>query len=121
MAGRYEYLMPFSRVEWCPEQAKRAEGHHPMHYVYILRCSDNSFYVGSTQNLLDRIQAHDAGRGSTYTSRRRPVRLMYKEVFKTEVEAIRRERQLKRWSVAMKQSLISGDIEMLKCLSKRLS
>ena len=44
---------------------------------------------------------------------------MYKETFETQLEAIRRERQLKRWSVAKKQSLISGDIEKLKRLSKQ--
>ena len=68
-----------------------------MYFVYILRCSDNSFYVGSTQNLPDRVKAHDAGRGSTYTSRRRPVRLLYTETFDMEMQAIKRERQLKRW------------------------
>lgn len=90
-----------------------------MYHVYILLCADDSFYVGSTQNLSDRVKAHDTGRGSTYTVRRRPVRLMYKEAFNTEAEAVRRERQLKRWSAAKKQSLIRGDIEVLKRLSKR--
>lgn len=90
-----------------------------MYYVYILRCADNSFYVGSTQNIQDRVRAHNVGRGSTYTFNRLPVRLMYSEVFNTETQAIKRERQLKRWSVAKKQSLIDGDIESLKRLSKR--
>lgn len=92
-----------------------------MYYVYILRCSDNSFYVGSTQDLQDRVHAHTVGRGARYTSKRRPICLMYTEVFPTEAEAIKRERQLKRWTVAKKQSLIRGDVEMLKRLSKRLS
>jgi putative endonuclease len=90
-----------------------------MYYVYILRCSDTSFYVGSTTNLENRVLAHNAGRGSAYTSKRRPVRLMYMENFKTEAEAVKRERQLKRWSAEKKRSLISGDIQMLKRLSKR--
>ena len=92
---------------------------HIVYYVYILRSSDTSFYVGSTTNLEDRILAHNAGRGSAYTSTRRPVRLMYMEHFKTEAEAVKRERQLKRWSAAKKRSLISGDIQTLKRLSKR--
>ena len=92
-----------------------------MYYVYILRCSDDSFYVGSTQDLQDRVHAHNAGRGSAYTFKRRPVRAVYTEVFHTEAQAIKRERQLKRWSVAKKQSLIDGDIESLKRLSKRRS
>ncbi|MBX3302700.1 MAG: GIY-YIG nuclease family protein [Nitrospira sp.] len=44
-----------------------------MYYVYILRCSDDSFYVGSTHNLEDRVTAHNVGRGSAYTAKRRPV------------------------------------------------
>lgn len=90
-----------------------------MYHVYILCCSDGSFYIGSTQNLRARIHAHNIGQGSTYTSKRRPVRLMYMEHFKTEAEAVKRERQLKRWSAAKKRSLISGDIQTLKRLSKR--
>ena len=74
-----------------------------MYYVYILHCSDDSFYVGSTQNLQERICAHNIGQGSTYTFKRRPVRLMYTEVFDTETQAIRRERQLKRWSAVKKE------------------
>ncbi|MBX3349016.1 MAG: GIY-YIG nuclease family protein [Nitrospira sp.] len=63
--------------------------------------------------------AHNAGRGSAYTSKRRPVRLMYMEHFKTEAEAVKQERQLKRWNAEKKRSLISGDIQTLKRLSKR--
>ncbi|MBH0189764.1 MAG: GIY-YIG nuclease family protein [Nitrospira sp.] len=90
-----------------------------MYYVYILRCSDDSFYVGSTEHLQARVYAHNSGRGATYTFKRRPVRLMYAEGFETETQAIKRERQLKRWSAAKKQSLVNGDIETLRRLSKR--
>jgi putative endonuclease len=87
-------------------------------HVYILCCVDGSFYVGWTQNLDDRVRTHNEGRGSTYTCKRRPVRLVYSEAFLSEVEAIQRERQLKRWSAAKKESLIMGDIQKLKRLSK---
>ncbi|HRI37021.1 MAG TPA: GIY-YIG nuclease family protein [Nitrospira sp.] len=90
-----------------------------MYYVYILHCSDYSFYVGSTRNVENRVHAHNSGRGATYTFKRRPVRLVYEEAFQTEAEAIKRERQLKRWSAVKKQSLIDGNIERLRCLSKR--
>jgi putative endonuclease len=92
-----------------------------VYYVNIIRCSDHSFYVGSTTNLEDRVQAHNAGRGSAYTPKRRPVRLMYHETFRSEAEVIKRERQLKRWTVAKKEGLISRDMETLKRLSKRRS
>lgn len=92
-----------------------------MYYIYTLRCSDDSFYVGSTYNLRDRVHAHNVGRGSAYTSKRLPVRLLYTEAFNTQTEAVRRERQLKRWSAGKKQSLISRDVESLKRLSKRFT
>lgn len=94
------------------------EGRHSMCYVYILRCVDGSFYVGHTGDLDGRVSDHNKGRGSTYTSTRRPVRLMYSETFHSEAEAIRREHQLKRWSAAKKQSLILGDLQSLKRLSR---
>ncbi len=90
-----------------------------IYYVYILRCFDDSFYVGSTQDLQDRVHAHNVGQGFTYAFKRRPVRLMYAEVFDTETQAIKRERQLKRWSAAKKQSLVDGDLATLRCLRKR--
>ncbi len=89
-----------------------------MCHVYILCCVDGSYYVGWTQNLRDRVRTHNEGRGSTYTLKRRPVRLVYSETVRSEAEAIRRESQLKRWSAAKKESLIMGDIQKLKRLSK---
>lgn len=89
-----------------------------MHYLYILCCSDDTFYVGSTRNLEDRVIAHNDGRGASYTFKRRPVRLVYSEAFLAESEAIKREHQLKHWSAAKKESLVTGDIQRLKRLSK---
>jgi putative endonuclease len=68
--------------------------------VYILRCGDNSLYVGRTANIELREQTHNEGRGGTYTALRRPVRLLYSERHGTVEEAIARERQLKRWTRA---------------------
>jgi len=73
-----------------------------MYCVYLLRCSDDSFSVGSTKNVGGRVRTHDSGRRATYTFKRRLVRLMYTEVFDTETQAIKRERQLKRWSATKK-------------------
>ena len=89
-----------------------------MCYVYILRCADGSFYVGWTHNVYDRVRAHNEGRGSAYTLKRRPVFLVYSEAFRLEAEAIQRESQVKRWSAAKKESLIRGDIQKLKRLSR---
>ena len=89
-----------------------------MCYVYILRCADNSFYVGLTQDLNTRVKAHNDGRGAAYTFKRRPVRLVYSEKFESESKGVERERQLKRWSHSKKEALVSGDLQKLKRLSK---
>jgi putative endonuclease len=91
----------------------------PMHYVYILRCADDSFYVGSTQDIDSRVQLHNDGRGAAYTFKHCPVRLVYSEVFDSEAKAVRRERQLKHWSHGKKQALVDGNIQRLTHLSKR--
>lgn len=92
-----------------------------MYYVYILRCADDSFYIGSAQNLDDRLQSHNDGRGAAHTLKHRPVRLVYSEPFGSEVDALTRERQLKRWSRGKKEALIKGNLERLKDLSKARS
>lgn len=90
-----------------------------MPFVYILRCSDGTLYVGHTDNLDARIVAHNAGTGSTYTAARRPVELVYREPHSSLESAVTRERQLKRWSAAKKDALASGRFERLRRLAKR--
>ena len=87
--------------------------------VYILECSDGSYYVGHTEDVDARLKAHNDGRAARYTYPRRPVTLAYSENFKTEDEAIRRELQIKGWARAKKEALIAGDLDRLKVLSKR--
>ena len=90
-----------------------------MFHVYVLRCADDSLYVGSTQNLQARVRAHNNRRGAAHTFKHRPVNLVYSEAFGSETEAVRRERQIKRWSRGKKDALIAGDLKNLKHLSKR--
>jgi predicted GIY-YIG superfamily endonuclease len=90
-----------------------------MTWVYILRCSDDSFYVGHTDDLPDRERTHNEGRGARYTAARRPVRLVYSERFESSDCATARERQLKRWSAGKKNALVAGDFALLKQLSRR--
>jgi len=92
-----------------------------MYYVYILRCADDSFYVGSAQDLNSRVKAHNDGRGAAYTFKHRPVHLVHSEVFDSEIVAVTRERQLKRWSHEKKQALVEGNVERLKHVSKHRS
>jgi predicted GIY-YIG superfamily endonuclease len=92
-----------------------------VHHVYILRCVDESLYIGTAKNLEARLKAHNDGQGAAYTFKHRPVRLVHSESYPAEREALARERQLKHWSRAKKESLIAGDLERLKHLSKRRS
>ena len=87
-------------------------------YVYILRCSDGSFYTGHTDNLEARISSHYTGLIAGYTSRRRPVPLEFTEEFPTRIEALDRERQIKGWSLKKKQALIQGNWGTLSKLSR---
>ena len=89
------------------------------YYVYILLCSDESYYVGVTNSIERRFAQHQAGISkSCYTYSRRPVELKYVEVFESITSAIAYEKKLKGWSRAKKQALINGDINLLKELSK---
>ena len=78
-----------------------------MYHVYILRCSDGSLYVGSTNDLSARVARHNAGQGAHFTSTRRPIDLVYSEPHPDRATALQRERQLKRWRRAKKEWLIS--------------
>ena len=88
------------------------------HYVYILKCSDDTLYVGYTQNLKNRLFWHGSGFASQHTSVRLPVKLVYTEEFPSEKSAIERENQIKRWSRMKKQALITGDLDLLRQLGK---
>ena len=87
-------------------------------FVYILACDNGSFYVGHTHDLSARFGRHRDGTGAAHTAVHVPTTVLYHECFPTELEAIQRERQLKRWSRAKKEALIGGDKELLHMLSK---
>ena len=87
--------------------------------VYILRCSDGSYYVGSTRASLDqRVAQHNTGALGGYTARRRPVTLVFHEEFDRITDAIAAERKLKGWTRAKKEALIKGDFAALHELAK---
>ena len=76
------------------------------HFVYIVRCSDNSLYTGYTNNIEARINKHNAGKGAKYTKIRRPVVLVYQEMYETKSEALRREYEIKTFTRQRKLKLI---------------
>jgi predicted GIY-YIG superfamily endonuclease len=90
-----------------------------MPWVYIVRCVDDSLYVGHTDDVLAREGTHNEGRGGRYTVARRPVRVVYSEQHDSTEGAIARERQLKRWTSGKKEALVAGNRKALKHLSKR--
>ncbi len=89
-------------------------------FVYMLRCGDGKYYVGSTRASLDqRIAEHAAGKFDGYTARRLPVELVWYEAFEKISDAIAVERRLKGWSRVKKEALIRDDLDALPDLSKR--
>jgi putative endonuclease len=82
-----------------------------MNYTYILQCRDGSFYTGWTNDLGKRVKDHNTGKGAKYTKGRRPVKLMYFEMFSTKEEAMRREYAIKQMSRSEKIKLASEGIK----------
>jgi predicted GIY-YIG superfamily endonuclease len=88
-------------------------------WVYILRCADNSYYTGHTDNLEERIAKHQMGETEGYTSTRLPVTLMFLEEFPTREEALRCERQIKGWGRKKKEALMRRDWAEVSRLARR--
>jgi putative endonuclease len=79
------------------------QGVDSMAWMYILRCADDSYYVGSTVDLERRLWEHNEGIGAKYTARRRPVELVYAAEFDSVVEAYEHEKQVQGWSRAKRE------------------
>ena len=91
-------------------------------WLYILRCSDGSYYVGTARGSLEsRIAQHNAGAFQGYTASRRPVELIFSQWFDRITDTIENERKLKKWSRAKNEAFIRGDFESLQQLAKRKS
>ena len=89
-----------------------------MPWMYILRCSDGSYYVGSTTNLELRLAEHQAGEGGRWTSQRLPVKLVYSSEFSSLDEAARAEQRVKGWRRSKKEALIGHRYDLLPDLAK---
>jgi len=87
-------------------------------WMYILECSDGSYYVGSTINLEKRIEQHNAGEGANHTKKHLPVKLVYFEEFERIDFAFYREKQVQKWRREKKEALINNKNEDLPELSK---
>jgi putative endonuclease len=88
-------------------------------YMYILKCSDGSYYVGSTRDIMTRFQQHQDGEGAEYTRRRLPVELVFVQPCETIVQAYWFEKKVQNWSRAKREALIKGQLHLLPGLAKK--
>lgn len=85
-----------------------------MYFTYVLLCSDNTFYVGCTNDIKRRYEKHNENNdGALYTKTRRPVKLVYLQQFKTLISARKREKELKGWRREKKMLLIKNTSEKI--------
>ena len=87
--------------------------------MYILRCADGSYYVGSTRNLESRLWQHQQGLGAEYTQHRLPVELVYAYEFERVIDAFAMEKRVQGWSHKKREALIRGEYETLPLLASR--
>ena len=87
-------------------------------WVYLLRCADGSYYTGHTEDLDRRLWQHQRGICCDWTSRRRPVELVWCEAVPTRYEALAFERRVKGWTRAKKEALIEGDWDRISWLAR---
>ena len=90
-----------------------------MGIVYILRCADGTYYVGSTTDVNRRLEQHRAGLGATYTRRRLPVELVWMEEFARIDEAFAWEKRIQGWSHDKREAFMAGGIHAGRGWSKR--
>lgn len=91
-------------------------------YVYILECSDRSYYIGVTNNLELRFLQHEEGiNKNCYTYEKRPLKIVYYEIFNDPNSAILFEKKIKGWNRKKKEALITGQFHLLPELSKSKS
>ena len=89
-------------------------------YLYILKCSDDSYYTGVTSNLTQRMYQHESAfYPDCYTASRRPLVLVFYAEFTNIGFAIDKEKQIKKWSRAKKEALINGEYDALPNLAKK--
>ena len=90
-----------------------------LYYVYILECSDSLLYTGITNNVSRRLMEHQKGHNkNSFTYKRRPVKLIFKQEFNDVAQAIYFEKKIKKWSAKKKRALADEDFDRLQILSE---
>jgi len=78
------------------------------YFTYIILCDNNKYYVGHSSDVNRRLNRHLHKNGAKFTAQNIPIKILWKQEFNTEIEAIRREKQIKGWNRAKKENLIKG-------------
>jgi len=91
-----------------------------MPFMYILKCSNDSYYTGSTKDLEKRLWEHENGLGANHTKKYGPVKLVYFEEYNRVDDAFYREKQVQGWSRKKKTALINGENQELPSLAKKI-
>ena len=102
-----------------PTLIRSSDDNHWMPYVYILECTDGSFYTGSTWNLEGRLWQHQNGLGANFTRKHRGAKLVFSEYTDRIEDAFAWEKQIQGWSRAKKRALIEARVSDLPALSRR--
>jgi putative endonuclease len=89
-------------------------------FMYILKCSDDTYYTGSTKDIVRRLWEHNNSLGANYTKKRLPVKLVYFEEYSRIDDAFYREKQIQGWSRQKKEALINGKNNLLPDLAKKV-
>lgn len=87
--------------------------------VYILKCNDDSYYTGHTDDIQARVSLHKLGKGCSYTRKRLPVEVVFVQDFPTRDEAFNAERRIKGWTRKKKEALIQKNWNKLCELAKK--
>lgn len=88
-------------------------------YVYILRCGDGTFYIGTARDVAARLAQHHAGKGAKYTRSRGPLEVIFQEGPMTVSRALRREHQLKQLTRKQKAAFVAGELVVVLRRRKR--
>lgn len=86
--------------------------------MYILECSNGTYYTGSTTDVRLRLKQHQDGEGANHTKKYLPVKLIYVEEYDHVSTAFYREKQVQGWSRKKKEALMQGKLKQLKTLSE---
>ena len=108
MEKKYKQLLKLMEKK---EKSRRKKRFEDPWFLYILECSDSTFYTGVTKDLERRLKMHNAGRASRYTRTRTPVKLLYHEICKSRTQALIRECAVKAFPKKKKAALAHSNLE----------